>query len=76
MKMRRDKVLLLIGILAGIGVAAGAYVIRLGWVASVGVVIVAVLLARVVVYVHFERFLAFRTFEESRSERPYMECQA
>jgi len=74
--MRHDKVLLIVSVLAGIGVAAGAYIIGLGWIASVGVVIVSVLLTRVAVYVYFERFLAFRTFEDFRSGKIVHECQA
>jgi len=74
--MRRDKVLLVIGVVAGIGVALGVYVIGLGWVASVSVAIVWVLLTRAIVYMYFKRFLAFGTFEEFRSGKVLHDCQA
>jgi hypothetical protein len=76
MGMRRDKVLLIAGVVASLGLAAGAYTVGLGWIASLGVLTVSALLTRVLVYVYFERFLAFRTFEEFRSEKLLHECQA
>jgi Fe-S-cluster containining protein len=76
LKIRRDKAFLMIGIVASVGLATTAYIAGLGWTSSLGVLIVSALLTRVLVYVYFERFLAFRTFEEFRSEKLLHECQA
>lgn len=75
-KMRRDKTLLIVGLAAGAGLAGGAYLVGFGWIASLSVLLASVLLARVLVYVYFERFVAFRTFEDFRSEKILHECQA
>ena len=75
-RMRRDKALLMVGTVASVALAAVAYVIGVGWTGSLGVLIVSVLMTRVLVYVYFERLLAFRTFEEFRSEKLLHECQA
>ena len=74
--MRRDSALLTVGFIASAGLAAGTYVIGLGWIASLSVLLVSVLLVRIVMYLYFERFLAFRTFEDFRSEKILHECVA
>jgi len=67
--MRRDSILLTVGFAASVGLAAGTYFVGFGWIASFGVLLVSALLARVLIYLYFERFLAFRTFEDFGSEK-------
>lgn len=74
--MRRDNTLLMVGLAASAGLAVGTYVIGLGLVASLSVLLVSVILVRTVIYLYFERFLAFRTFEGFRSEKILHECIA
>jgi len=74
--MRRDNTLLIVGFVASAGLAAGTYLIGLGWIASLSVLLVSVLLVRVITYLYFERSLAFRTFEDFKSEKIMHECIA
>lgn len=62
--------------MASAAVAAGTYVAGFGWVASIGVLLGAILLARSFVYVYYERVLAFRAYEDFVSERIKHECIA
>jgi len=74
--MRRDKKLLVAGSIAGVGLAAGTYVTGSGWIVSLSVVAISLLLTRAVTFLYFERFLAYRTFEDFRSEKIFHECIA
>lgn len=74
--MRRDKAFLTAGFVASAGLATGAYLLGFGLIASSGVLVVTALSVRLVTHVHFERFLAFRTFEGFRSEKILHECIA
>jgi hypothetical protein len=74
--MRRDSTLLIVGFVASAGLAAGTYLIGLGWITSLSVLLVSVLLVCVITYLYFERFLAFRTFEDFRFEKIMHECVA
>jgi len=74
--MRRDKTLLIIGATAGAVLAAGTYISGFGWVAALGILLTSVLLTRVVTFAYFERFLAFKYFDDFKSERVRHECQA
>jgi len=74
--MRRDSALLIFGLVASAVLAAGTYLIGLGWIASLSVLLVSVLLVRIVIHLYFERFLAFGTYEGFRSEKILHECIA
>jgi len=74
--MRRDRTLLTAGILASAVLAAGVYYFGFGLITSFGLLVACVVLTRVLVYLYFERFLAFRTFEDFRSEKVLHECIA
>jgi Fe-S-cluster containining protein len=74
--MRRDRILLRGGYAASAGLTAVAYIIGLGWTASIGVLVGSVLATRVGIYLYYERFLAFRTFEDFTSGKIRHECIA
>jgi len=74
--MRRDKAVLTAGFVVSVALAAGTYLIGLGLAASSSILLVSVLLARVVIYAYFERFRAFKTLDDFRSERILHECRA
>ena len=74
--MRQDRILLIAGFAASASLATRAYLSGLGLVASLGVLVACVVLTRLVVYLYFERFLAFRTCEDFRSEKVLHECIA
>jgi len=74
--MRRDRILLIVGLVASGALAAGTYLIGFGLIASVGVLVVSAISVRALVYLYFERLMAFRTFEDFRSERILHECIA
>jgi len=75
-EMRRDRILLIVGLVASGALAAGTYLIGFGLMASVGVLLVSAVSVRALVYLYFERLMAFRTFEDFRSERILHECIA
>jgi Fe-S-cluster containining protein len=75
-QMRRDKVLLTIGFVACVMFAVGTYLLGFGWFASASALFVSALLTRLLVYLYFERFLAFSTFGDFRSERILYRCIA
>lgn len=64
------------GYVASAALAAGTYLLGFGWITSLGVLLALAILTRVSVYVYFERFLAFKTFEDFRSEKVRHECVA
>jgi Fe-S-cluster containining protein len=74
--VRRDRTLLTVGFAVSAALAAGAYLLGYGFIASLVALLASAILVRVVVYLYFERFLAFRTFEDFRSERILHECIA
>lgn len=74
--MRRDRILLRSGYAGSLAMAAGAYIAGLGWAASLGLLVGVAFLSRASIYLYFERFLAFRTFEDFRAERIRHECIA
>jgi Fe-S-cluster containining protein len=75
-RMRRDRILLIIGLVASGAVTAGTYLIGFGLIASVGALLVSAISVRVLVYLYFERLMAYRTFDDFRSERILHECIA
>jgi Fe-S-cluster containining protein len=74
--MRLDRLILRSGYVASVPFAAAAYLVGFGWEVSLGVLLGTILLTRVFVYSYFERFLAFRTFEDFVSERIRHVCIA
>ena len=74
--MRRDRLLLQSGYVASAGLAAATYLMGFGWVASLGALLGSALLARSLVYVYYERTLAFRTFQDFTSGKIKHECTA
>jgi Fe-S-cluster containining protein len=76
MKMRLDRVLLRSGYIASLVLAAGSYITGFGLVASLGVLLASVLLTRVGIYMYFERFLAFKAFEDFTKGKIRHECIA
>jgi len=74
--MRRDRILLIIGLVASGALAAGTFLIGFGPMVSVGALLVSAILVRALVYLYFERLMAFRTFDDFRSERILHECTA
>lgn len=74
--MRRDRLLLGSGYVASAGSALGAYLVGFGWILSLVAFLGSVVLTRTVVYLYFERFLAFKTFEDFKSEKIRHECIA
>jgi len=74
--MRRDRILLVVGLVASGALAAGTFLIGFGLMASVGALLVSAISVRVLVYLYFERLMAFRTFDDFRSERILHECIA
>jgi Fe-S-cluster containining protein len=74
--MRRDRIVLRAGYAASAGMAAAVFLLGFGWVASIGVLLVSVLATRTTIYFYFERLLAFRLFEDFRSEKIRHKCIA
>ncbi len=74
--MRRDRALLASGFIAGVVLAAAAYIMGLGMAVSLIVLLGSTAVGRLIEYVYFERLLAFRTFEDFRAERIMHECIA
>lgn len=74
--MRRDRILLIVGLVASGALAAGTFLTGFGLMVSVGALLVSAISVRALVYLYFERVMAFRTFEDFRSERILHECIA
>jgi Fe-S-cluster containining protein len=74
--MRIDRVILRSGYIASVGLSVGAYLFGFGWGVSLVVLFGLILLTRGSIYLYFERFLAFRTFDDFVSERIRHECIA
>jgi len=65
-----------IGYFASAIVAGLAYLIGLGLVASIALLIASVIISRACIYLYFERYLAFRSFEDFRIGKLRHECVA
>jgi len=74
--MRRDRVALIVGVAASGALAAGTYLTGFGLIASVGALLASAISVRALVYLYFERFMAYRTFDDFRSEKILHECIA
>lgn len=74
--MRRDRLLLAVGFLASAALGALAYVAGFGPIVSLTVLLVSAILTRVFIYLYFERYLAFNTFENFRIEKILHGCIA
>ena len=74
--MRLDGVLLRCGYAASVIIAVAAYLLGLGLAAAVALLATAVILTRLSIYLYFERFLAFRSFEDFRTGKIKHECVA
>ena len=62
--------------MASAGLAAAVYFSGNGWAAALGAVVGLVILVRSVMYLYFERLLAFRTYENFVSGKIRHECIA
>ena len=76
MRLRRDAILLRGGYATAAALAAGAYFVGLGLTAAVSVLVALVLSTRALIYIYYERFLAFGSFEEFTSGKLKHECIA
>jgi Fe-S-cluster containining protein len=74
--MRQDRLVLRSGYAASVAVAIGTYVAGFGWIASIGVLLGVIVLARSLVYLYYERILAFGAYEDFVSGRIRHECIA
>jgi Fe-S-cluster containining protein len=74
--LRTDRALLRCGYTASVTIGAIAYLIGLGLITSTTILIGSVFLTRTSIYLYFERYKAFRTFEDFRSGRIKHECVA
>ena len=74
--MRWDRILLRCGYVTSAGLAVVVYFFGFSVMPSLGVLLASVLLTRVGVYLYFERFLAFKTFEDFTSGKVRHECIA
>jgi len=74
--LRWDRVLLRCGYVTSAGLAVVVYFFGFSVMPSLGVLLASVFLTRVGVYLYFERFLAFKTFEDFTSGKVRHECIA
>ena len=74
--LRLDAILLRCGYVASAIIAGLAFVLGLGLATSVTLLVVCILTARGCIYLYFERYLAFRSFEDFKSGRIRHECVA
>lgn len=74
--MRFDRIVLRSGYVASACISIVLYVLRVGLTASLGALLGCLLLTRLGVYLYFERFLAFKTFADFKSDRIRHECIA
>ena len=74
--MRLDAVLLRCGYIASAVVAILAYLLGLGLTGSVLTFVVVVGMTRLCIYLYFERYLAFRTFEVFKDGKVRHQCLA
>jgi len=64
------------GYVASAIIAGIAYVLGLGLVASATLLVISITMTRVCIYLYFERYLAFRSFEDFRTGKIRHECVA
>ncbi len=74
--MRRDRIFLRGGYVASAGLGASAYLIGLGIPAALGVIVLSALITRTSIYLYYERYLAFRSFDDFTSGKITHECIA
>jgi Fe-S-cluster containining protein len=74
--MRRDRLLLRAGYTGSLVLGLVVYLLGFGWPSSVVIVISIAILTRLSIYLYFERHLAFRAFEDFRTEKVRHECIA
>jgi Fe-S-cluster containining protein len=74
--LRLDAVLLRCGYVASAIIAALAYILNLGLIASVTVLVAVVVMTRLCIYLYFERYLAFGSFEGFTEGKIRHECVA
>ena len=64
------------GYVASAIIAGIAYVLGLGLIASATLLVISIVITRVCIYLYFERYLAFRSFEDFRTGKIRHECVA
>ena len=74
--MRLDRILLRCGYAASAVIVAIAYFSGIGVADSIALLIASVIVVRVSIYLYFERYLAFRSFEDFSSGKIRHECVA
>ena len=74
--MRLDRVLLRCGYAASVIIAGVAYFVGLGLATSAALLVASVLVARGSIYLYFERYLAYRSFEDFMLGNMKHECVA
>jgi len=74
--LRLDDILLRCGYVASACLAGLAYFVGLGLVSSAVLLVVSILVTRLSVYAYFERYLAYKSFEDFRASRLRHECVA
>jgi len=74
--LRLDRILLRSGYAASAVIAVIAYFSGVGVANSAALLIASVIATRVSIYLYFERYLAFRSFEDFRSGKIRHECVA
>jgi len=75
-ELRRDRILLRTGYVASVLLAAGTYFGGFGLASSIGVLLASALVTRVGIYLYYERYLAYRAFEDFKAGRVRHECIA
>jgi len=74
--LRLDRVLLRCGYAASIVIAGTAYFLHLGILSAAGLLIATIVITRMSIYLYFERYLAFRSFDDFKSGKIRHECIA
>jgi Fe-S-cluster containining protein len=74
--LRLDGILLRCGYVASAIIAGLAYVLGLGLAVSATILVAGVIVTRGCIYVYFERYLAFRSFEDFKAGKIRHECLA
>jgi Fe-S-cluster containining protein len=74
--LRIDSVLLRSGYVVSAVSAGLLFIAGLNWSLALGTVVAGALFTRIAVYIYFERFLAFRTFQNFASGKVKHECVA
>jgi Fe-S-cluster containining protein len=74
--MRRDRILLRAGYTASVGLAFAVFLSGFGWITAVVALLGFAIATRVGIYLYFERFLAFKYFDDFVSGKIRHECIA